>query len=381
MQLRAGATYFLPSGFRVRMEKQSHGSVWRLVGTRPRGTFCHKPCTVSGGGKSEISKSIAQALLTGPVLVRDYKSDMDQAAEIFAKDYSSIYKTRPPDARTRRPILSPERTLGSVIQLLTPSPEYTDQHNEWVHSLSQPLRQLVFTIKRYYETEWGDRWREHFTVDRINGFLGHELKFDNQKLSSNYLRIGFDRDGAWRIYKLRPDFYPADKLQAEDDISASVVVPRESLNDLDPAYTNPSVKLVDNCETQLFQRPDDAVQRGVDKIAEADMAAPGNFLSNYEPLTLEQAKAMVEHVAQFDEYTEPMQGLLRNFVEGAQAATHATFCVSPANPRVVEGKPSKNTRYLQQRPDKSEPSRYLPGGDPRAVSNAKSLRGGRCIIP
>jgi hypothetical protein len=36
------------------------------------GTLCHKPCTVSGGGKSEISKSISSVLLKGPVFVRDY---------------------------------------------------------------------------------------------------------------------------------------------------------------------------------------------------------------------------------------------------------------------------------------------------------------------
>ncbi len=276
---------------------------------------------------------------------------MDQVAEIFAKDYSSIYRNRPADARTRRPILSVERTLGSVIQLLTASPEYKDEYNEWVRSLPQTTRQLVFTIKRYYDPEWGDRWREHFTVDRINGFLGHELKFDNQKLASNYLRVGFDREGSWRIYKLRPDFYPADKLQVEDDISASVVVPRESLNDLDPAYANPSVKLVENCETLLFQRPDDAIYRGVDKIAEADIAGAGNFLSNYEPLTVEQARAIVEHVAEFDEYTQPMKGLLEEFARGNSGA----YAVSSAHPRIVEGKPSKNTRYLQRRPDLVNP--------------------------
>ena len=88
-------------------------------------------------------------------------------------------------------------------------------------------------------------------MDRINGFLGHELKFENQTLVSNYLRVGFDPDGSWRIYKLRPDFHPADKVRVEDDITASVVLPRESLNDLDPEYPNPSVKLVANCETPL----------------------------------------------------------------------------------------------------------------------------------
>ena len=61
-------------------------------------------------------------------------------------------------------------------------------------------------MKRYYQPEWGDNWREHFTVDRINGFLGHELKFENQPLVSNYLRVGFDPDGSWRIYKAATRF-------------------------------------------------------------------------------------------------------------------------------------------------------------------------------
>ncbi len=65
--------------------------------------------------------------LKGPVYVRDYRDDMDKLAAILKRDFSSIYKSRPPDDRSRRPILSSERTLGSVIQLFTPSPEYTDR--------------------------------------------------------------------------------------------------------------------------------------------------------------------------------------------------------------------------------------------------------------
>ena len=72
---------------------------------------------------------------------------------------------------------------------------------------------------------------------------------------------------------------------------------------------------MENCERRLFQRPDDAIHRGVDVQAEADIAGPENFLSNFEPLTLEQARALVEHVVEFDQYTEPMKQLLANFVE------------------------------------------------------------------
>jgi phosphoenolpyruvate carboxykinase (diphosphate) len=351
LTLRRETTYVLPSGFRVRMEKQSAGSAWRMVGTRPRGTLCHKPCTVSGGGKSEISKSIANVILNGPVFVRDYHNDMNQVAEILAMDFSRIYKNRAPDERTRRKILSPERTLGSVIQLLTPSAEHTDEHNAWLRALPQTIRQLVFTVKRYYRAEWGDEWRKHFSVDRINGFWGHELKFDNQRLVSNYLRVGFDEEGAWRIYKLRPDFYPADKVQVEDDITVSVVLPRESLNDLVKDSPNPSVKLVKNCELLLFQRPDEAILRGADRQAEADIASSGTFLSNYEPFQIEQAARIAGHVAEFDKYTEPMKRLIEEFVAGAATS----YVVSSAHPRMVNGKPSKNPRYLQRRPDLENP--------------------------
>jgi phosphoenolpyruvate carboxykinase (diphosphate) len=351
LTMRAETTYVLPSGFRVWMEKQSFGSAWRLVGARPRGTLCHKPCTVSGGGKSEISKSIANVILKGPVFVRDYHHDMEEVAQILKKDFSALYKDRAPDERTRRPVLSSERTLGSVIQLLTSSPEYTEEYNAWVRSLPQTIRQLVFTVKRYYRPEWGENWRAHFTVDRINGFLGHELKFDGDNLVSNYLRVGYDSDGSWRIYKLRPDFYPAEKVQVEDDITASAVVPRESLNDLDKEYPNPSVKLVVNCENLLFQRPDEAIHRGADQKAEADIASPGTFLSNYEPFSAESARLLVDHVAEFDKYTEPMKRLLGEFVE----TRSASYVVSSAHPRLVDGKPSKNPRYLQKRPDLEDP--------------------------
>jgi len=357
LSLRPSEVYVLPSGFRIRIEKQASGRAWRLIGTRPRGTLCHKPCTVSGGGKSEISKSLAGSVLKGPVYVRDYRQDMETVEGILKMDFSVIYHSRPPDSRSRRPILSPERSLGSVIQLFTPSPDYTEKHNEWVRRLPQTTRQLLFTVKRYYRPEWGDNWREHFTVDRINGYLGHELKFDNEPLVSNYLRVGYDREGAWRIFKLRPDFHPADKVQVEDDITASVVLPRASLTDLDREYENESVKLVANCETLLFQRPDAAIRPGADWQAEADMAGPDTFISNYEPLTPRQARALVDHVVEFDKYTEPMKRLLENFADGVSGNDSAqeTFVVASSHPRMVNGKPSLNPRYLQRRPDLCAP--------------------------
>jgi hypothetical protein len=349
--LRGGEIYVLPWGTKIRLEKQPGGTAWRLIASRADGILCHKPCTVSGGGKSEISKSIGGIILKGPVFVNDYHRDIEEVAKIAKKDFSTIYKGAHDKARAARAFLSRERSLGSVIQLLTPSADYTDEHNAWVRALPRNIRQLLVTVKRYYRPEWGDDWQKYFTVDRINGLTGHELKFDNQKLVGNYLRVGFEPDGSWRIYKLRPDFNPADKVQVEDDITASVVLPADSLGYLDPQYPNKSVKLLINCEARLFQRPDDAIHRGFDKDAEADIASPGTFLSNFEPLDAAQARALVDRVVDFDEYTEPMKRLIAGFVENPST----DFVVSSALPRMVDGAPSKNPRYLQKRPDLANP--------------------------
>ena len=349
--LRAGETWILPWGTKIRLEKQPGGTSWRLIASRADGILCHKPCTVSGGGKSEISKSLSSIILQGPVFVNDYHQDIAHAASILGKDFSGIYKNPHESPRAKRSILSAERSLGSVIKLLTPSAGYTEEHNAWIRALPQTIRQLIVTVKRYYRPEWGDNWQRYFTVDRINGFLGHELKFDNQMLLGNYLRMGYDPNGSWRIYKLRPDFNAADKVQVEDDITASAVLPRESLNNLDPDYPHQSVKLLINCEALLFQRPDDAIHRGFDKDAEADLAGPGNFISNFQPLTVADACALVDQVVAFDQYSAPMKKLLEDF-----AKTPSTqFVVSSAHPRLVDGSPSKNPRYLQKRPDRANP--------------------------
>jgi hypothetical protein len=135
-----------------------------------------------------------------------------------------------------------------------------------------------------------------------------------------------------------------------------VVVPRDALKGLNAGQKNPSVKIVKNCEYRLFQRPDDAVIRGYDKQAEADLAAPENFLSNWEPLTQKNAQDLVEDAVEFDQYTEPMKKLLSDFA----ASGKPSYAASSAHPRMVDGKPSKNPRYLQNRPDVLNPKqRYL----------------------
>jgi hypothetical protein len=361
LKLLPGRIYFHPSGYKVRMAKHHAAPSWRLIGTVPEGAFCHKPCTVSGGGKSEISKSLVDAVLPGSFYVRSFEDDMALVREILDRGYEDVRLSESRTGESRgpsRPFLSADRSLGSVIKLLTPNPaEFTPEHNAWLESIPNHVRALVFVIKRFYRPEWGDDWVRRFSVDIINGAPGHELKFEGRRLVANYLRIGRQENGAWRTYKLRQDFVAADKVQMEDDITASVVVPARRLVGLPGEYDgHPSLKLAQNCEFRLFQRPDDAIHPGLDRQTEEDMAGPGLFCSNFQPLTREDAQRLVEDVAIHDAFTPPM---LEHVARNA-ARIDGGYSICSAEPRLVRGKRTRNPRYLQVRPDLARPrDRYV----------------------
>ncbi|MGY8717767.1 MAG: hypothetical protein ACKVI3_08305, partial [Verrucomicrobiia bacterium] len=307
---------------------------------------------VSGGGKSEISKAISDAILPGPVFVADFERDMTRVQELFDHPYSERFADVSRRGADKRPLLSYERSLGSVIKLLTPSSEFSDEFNDWLRVIPQYLKEIVFVVKRHFRSDWGDDWRNHFSVDIINGTPGNELKCDTRKLTASYLRVGFRDDGSWRVFGLREDFHPAAKIQMEDDITASVVVPSNQLSGLRAGDDRASQKFVANCETRLFQRPDDAIHRGYDKQAERDLAGPGNFISNFEALSRQDAQELVADAVGFDKWTEPVQTLIK---QSAAAPDGISYFVSPAHPRIVDGKPTKNPRYLQMRPDLEDP--------------------------
>jgi len=103
----------------------------------------------------------------------------------------------------------------------------------------------------------------------------------------------------------------------------------------------------------LFQRPDDAVHRGQDAQAELDLAGgtagvDGVFTSNFEPIDRAGAQALVDDAIGFVRWTQPMRDLVAAHASGADGPA---FLVSSAHARLVDGKPSKNPRYLQERPD------------------------------
>lgn len=343
--------YIAPSGYKIQLEKHPAAPSWRLIGTVAEGVFCHKPCTVSGGGKSEISKSLRDYMLYGPIFVADRDKDFAMLDEIFSRSYENRWREDTDDKpdykdRPSRSLLDPERSLGSVIQLLTPQPNFSDEYVEWLNSIPEHVYALVLIIKRFMEPGMEEDWKSYFGVDIVNGSPGHEFKIGERSLVGTYLRVGLFED-RWRTFKLRQDFIAAAKVQREDDISCSVVVPAKAISNVGPALKPAeSYKFVENCEYRLFQRPDDAIHRGLDKQTEWDLSRTGNFISNFQPLSTDEARAIVEDAIEFDKFSGPMETLL---LKAAEQETG--YVVSTADPRIVDGKPTKNPRYLQDRPD------------------------------
>lgn len=344
--------YIYPSGHRLRLEKNPGGvASWRLISTSAVGTFCHKPCTVSGGGKSEISKSLLNAIMYSPFAIDDFDKDFAEADKVINFDYSKRWKDAENNTDTRN-FLDSDRALGSAVKLLTPSTEYTDEYNEYVNNIPEHIKSLVLFVKRFYRPErFKDDWKKFFSVDVVNGRKGKELIFNGKKIVGSYLRVGFATDNSWYLHKLRADFIAATKIQTEDDITASIVVPSKYLKHLPDTFVYESAKLTENCEQKFFQRPDEAIHRGYDKEAERDLSLKENFTSNYEPLTSKDAKEIISDAINFDKYTTPIKDLIK---KGAKNKN--SYFVSPSHTRVLEdGMRSTNPRYLQTRPDLVDP--------------------------
>jgi phosphoenolpyruvate carboxykinase (diphosphate) len=82
---------------------------------------------------------------------------------------------------------------------------------------------------------------------------------------------------------------------------------------------------------------------------------PCFYSSNFQPIKQgEEMKKLTEELYFFDLFTEPMKKHMMESITGDGIS------VCSAKPRLVDGKPTANPRYLQVRPDKTNPKgRYL----------------------
>ncbi len=352
LNLSPDKVYVHPTGHKFQLVKHPTQQMWRIVDTAPEGIFCHKPSTVSGGGKSEISKSMQNAIKYGYFYIENLEDAEDKVDWIINYDYSHRWKNIRKDADPSRPFLSPRRTLGSAVKLLTPSDQYNDEYNKLLREIPENIRTLAFFVKRHFREHENEdfNWKEYFNVEIVNGRPGNILRYKHEPITASYVRIGFNEEGRWYVHKLRSDFIPSLKIQTEDDISASITLPADKLKNLNEEYKNPSLKLLTNCESHFFQRPDEAVIRGYDKDAELDIVSDGTFLTNYEPLKKCVARDLIDNAISFEKYTQPVKDFIRKVAENEKDI----YFVAPSHTRIVDGKPTNNPRYLQKNIFKGE---------------------------
>ena len=114
------------------------------------------------------------------------------------------------------------------------------------------------------------------------------------------------------MFKVRQDFIAAEKVQMEDDISASVVVPADMLPNLSPKSSDPSRQAgrqlrVAACSSAPMTR---SIAASTTRPKQ-DMAQRDNFLANFEPLKGDTLTEIVDDVVGFGQYTEPMRNILQ----------------------------------------------------------------------
>jgi hypothetical protein len=187
---------------------------------------CHKPSTVSGGGKSEISKSIADAITIGNAYVADFDADMDAVEAIFERDYSRpvcrhlVERSGPPPHAGCRPQHGQHHQAAH--------PELGVQRGAQLPSSGRSRRmccELVYVIKRPTARVGQPTGAATSRSAASTAVPATGCAWTASNVLVDMLRVGFESDGSYRLFSAAARLPPAIKVQTEDDITASTVVP------------------------------------------------------------------------------------------------------------------------------------------------------------
>ena len=282
-----------------RWRQQPHDpSTWTLVGTAPNATSCHKPApSPVAASRRSPRRSPTRSSSARPSWPTS-TATWTRSTAILDRDFSRRFLDPERNGTDLRPILSPRPLDRLGHQAAHPVALGVHRRvQRLARRASRPTSRSSSTSSSAPTARSGattgaatSAWRRS-TADRAT-----RCTSTARKITLNMLRVGFDVDGSWRLFSLRHDFAPGGEGADRGRHHGIHRRARRSASGCDPAR---SYKLVENCENLLFQRPDDAIHRGYDKQAERDIATPGNFLSNFEPLTRADAVAMRDEAVSF----------------------------------------------------------------------------------
>lgn len=362
-QLDPAETYFMPNGMCVRIQRDDilrhHTNIksWKLIGRSAEGTLIHKSDTVSGGGKSELSKPVDDLLRAQQLTVSNLNDALDGVQFLIGlhKSHPEVFKNRRKgeEPGSGRGALDPSRSLTSLVKLFTVSPSYIDEFNALIASVPDESKLMLAHLHMIQSSgEQISDWRQRFGVNRENGRPGKNLEFDGKVVPVCYMRLGLDAEGSANFLMLRPDYWKSFFLKQEDDLTASTLVPTPLL---EPSRIIKGirsawgycVRIIHNMEKRYFNRTDGAKDRGAEQKAERDIAGKGNFFTNFEPCPLSEAAKIAANLREFDKYTDAQRAHIERLAALHKEGIDGYFVASDRARILSNGTRSKNPRYME----------------------------------
>ena len=213
-----GKIYMTPSGYKVRIEKHPGAPSWRLIGTVGEGALLPQALHRHRRRQErDLQVACATTCIYGPIFVADLDKDLELVAADLRPRLRRPLEARRKRARLRAPQQPPDPQPAALAR-------QRDQAADPLGRLHRRVQRLAgsrspTTSTRSSSSSSGStarsgaaNWREHFGVDIVNGFPGHELKCDRPQAGRHVpARRPAGRRRRWRTFKLRQDFAAAAK--------------------------------------------------------------------------------------------------------------------------------------------------------------------------
>jgi hypothetical protein len=103
-------------------------------------------------------------------------------------------------ARTTAPCSAADRSMGSIIKLLTPSAEFSEEHNSFIRAIPPHVLELVYVIKKAYRRRVGRRLAQPLLGQPRQRPPRQPAAPGRQQVLVDMLRVGFESDGSYRLF-------------------------------------------------------------------------------------------------------------------------------------------------------------------------------------
>ena len=216
---------------------------------------------------------------------------MDSVQQIFDRD--SPGACLGPEPQRHRPAArssARDRSLGIVIKLLTPSRGLHRRVQRLARVASRTyIYPLVFIIKRSYRPEWGDDWRSHFSVRQHQRPPGPRAEARRTKARRQLPARRLRRRRPWRTFKPAPGLLTGG--EGADRGRHHRIHRRAAAPSLRARPGSARTSSSRTASAGSSSAPTTRSTAASTQQAERDIATPGNFLSNFEPLTRDGCRA------------------------------------------------------------------------------------------